>query len=347
MEKNEKSLFDDLISVDEPIPTNPLLNEVDDKPAPDPDEGEEDNTEEETGNNPPADPGEEGGEEADDRAIALFNFLKEEELVDATEFSGKPSDLVDILDSLPETMFYRAVESLPQDAQELLNYAFQLGEKADFAALKTFFDKYVEQPVQIDTDEQAESFLKNELKNNRLFKTEEKINKYIDDLIEKGELLATAKELDAEKQVTKDTARAAEMAAAEAARKQARVEAENFYKTLYEEVQNQPWQDSRKNTVLDNLIPEKVSAVNQLIMASPKAMIQLADIYSRFDSKRGEFDLTDLAIKADTKKVQEKKDSLVKDRASSVLSGITGKGGKAPKGGQSFWTHFEKVEETQ
>lgn len=346
MEKNEKSLFDDLISVDEFVPAN--LTEVDDNQAPDPDEESEEGeegTKEESGNNPPVEPGTEDGEEVDDRAIALFNFLKEEELVDATEFSGKPSDLVDILDSLPETMFYRAVQVLPQDAQELLNYAFQLGEKADFNALKTFFDKYVDQPVALETDEQAEVYLKNELKNNRLFKTEEKINKYVDDLIEKGELLATAKELDAEKQSSREAARATEVAAVEASRKQAKVEAENFYKTLYDEVQNQPWQDTRKNIVLDNLIPEKVSAVNQLIMKSPKAMIQLADIYSRFNAKSGEFDLTDLALKADTKKVQEKKDAIVKDRASSVLNGITSKGGKTSKGGQSFWTHFEKVEE--
>lgn len=339
--ENEKSLFDDLIAVDEPVAITP--DEQDDNPEP-----KEVELDEERGNNPPAEspPAEEpDAEEVDDRAVALFNFLKDEALTDVAEFSGKPSDLVDILDSLPETLFFRAVEGVHPDAQDLLSYAFQLGPNASAESLKKFFDKFSQtDSVEISSDEDAEVFMRKELSANKLFKTEEKINKYIDDLIEKGELLNTAKELSAERETNKAAARAAEVAKAEEARKQAKVEAEKFYKTLYDTVQEQTWTDDRKNIVLSNLIPEKVSQVNSQIMNSPKAMIQLADIYSRFNPKTGEFDFTDLALKADSKKVQEKKEALAKDKAGSILSGIT-RSGHAPKQGQSFWQHFEKVGE--
>lgn len=350
MEKNEKSLFDDLIAADEPIAITP-----DDK-----DEAPEIEVEspsiEEAGNNPPdegdaeppdaTDTTDADDEDSDERAVALFNFLKEEQLVDVEEFSGKPSELVEILDSLPETLFYRAVQSAHPDAQDLLAYAFELGEKADYNALKNFFEKWITPEVEVTDDTSAEAYLKQELKNNRLFKTEDKINKYIDDLIEKGELVSTAQELLAEKKGQVEAQRKAEIVKAEEARKQARVEAEQFYKTLYDTVQEQPWADSRKNVVLENLIPDKVAAVNQKIMASPKAMIQLADIYSRFNEKTGEFDLSDIALKAEGKKIQAKKEAIVKDKAGSILANITGKSGKpATKTGQSFWNHLSRVED--
>lgn len=356
MEKNEKSLFDDLIASDEFEAILP--DDQVDTPASE-DEGTTEDTREEAGNNPPDDTEDSPeiddaakdasddadtteSEEADDRAIALFNFLKEEELVDVEEFSGKPSDLVEILDSLPETLFYKAVQSVHADGQSLLSYALELGQDASYEKLKTFFEQYVEPEVSLDTEDAAEAYLKQALKGNKLFKTEDKINKYIDDLIEKGELVSTAQELEAEKSAARKAAQEEEIAKTKAAREQARIETEKYFESLYETVQSQPWADKRKEAVLDALIPQKVAELNQLIQKSPKAVVQLADIYSRFNPKTGEFDLSDLELKSASKKVVEKKEALIKDRAGSILSNITTKSGKSGKTDKSFWTAFEK-----
>jgi len=342
-----KSLFEDLIAADEPQLILP-----DDEDAPPTEEPKDAPSDDERGNNPPAteeessETSEEETEETDDRAVALYNFLKEQELIEGdTEFSGKPSDLVDILESLPDAMFMRAVDSVHPDAQQLLSYAFELGDKASFEALQKFFANYYEAPVALETDDDAEAYLKNVLKSNKLFNTQDKIDKYLDGLIEKGELLTTAQSIEEERRASREAAAKQATEQAAATRKQAEADAVKFYQTLYDEVQQQPWADTRKNAVLDNLVPQKVNEMNQLIMQSPKAMIQLADIYSRFNPKTKEFDLSDLELKASGKKAEERKEKLAKDRAGSILSGITAKEKPTKGAAQSFWGHLQKIEE--
>ena len=324
------SLFDDLIPYDDPTPQDDNLDEVEV-----PTEEEETSEAED----------ESIEEDIDDRAAALYNYMVESSIISEREgFKPTTENITEILDSLPEELFTTALSNVHEHAQDLLDYSFQLGPKATIENLKKFFDAYVApEELVIETEEDAYNFLKEELKNSKVFRTEEKLIKYLEDLQDEDTLLETAKEKLEEKQAALAEARKAEIEQVKQAKLEQEQQSRQFYQNIYETVDGLNWDKSRKAVVLKNIEPKEVSRKNQLILKSPMALVQLADIYSRFDEKTGQFDLTDFEMKTDSKATKAKKDELIKNKLESSLSKIRASG--KPNGSSgSFFSQFSKTD---
>lgn len=320
-----ESLFDQLIPFDEPQ------------------ELEEETTVEETTDEEEVEQTE-TSEDADDRVLAIYSYLTESNFIDEKEgFKGKPEELEEILEQLPTTLFDSALQEVHTDGQDLLNYAFKLGKDASIEKLKAFFDTYINQDsFNIEEEEGAYEYLKSRLSQTGLFKTEAKLIKHLEDLQEDDELIETAKELRQKEEAELATAKKAELERIEAEKQNAIKETQAFYNTITEQVKTLNWDNTRKSQVLKNINPNEVARKNQLIVKSPMALIQLADIYSRFDEKTGIFDLTDYELKLDSKETKTKKDQIIKSKLESSLAKIKQKSEQAEKQTSGFLSQFTK-----
>jgi len=319
------SLFDDLVPFDEP-------QEIQD-------DLETQTPEEEEIDTPDQHP-----DDVDDRVLAIYDYLTESNIIPKTdEFKGSPDELEQLLETLPETMFSSALQEVHEDGQSLLDYAFKLGKDATVENLKKFFQMYVEtNQYDLNDEEQAYNYLKDKFSQAKVFKSEDKLVSYLEDLQEEGDLLALAKEKFEEDKALRDAAKAKEIADLQETAKQEKENIQAFYTTINNTVKDLQWDKTRKNAVLQNMHPEEVKRKNDLISKSPMALIQLADIYSRYDETTGQFDLTDYEIKLDAKKTESKKDNILKTKLESSLNKIRTKSDSSEGNQGSFFSQFTK-----
>ena len=81
-----------------------------------------------------------------------------------------------------------------------------------------------------------------------------------------------------------------------------------------------------------------------MIQSSPMAVIQLADIYSRFNTETKQFDLSDFELKQESKKNLDMKDNAKKAKLDSILSKVkSGKNNVASSQQSGFFNQFEKT----
>lgn len=330
-----KSIFDDL---EEEAIQNPIaaIEEVIQKEEPQEVEIQEDEVEE----------GNDVGDEVeveDENVMALYNYLNDNELIPEIEnFKGSPTQLQEHLNKLPETYLNAAIQATHPDSADLLTYAFQLGDKADRTKLKEFFDQYVNvEEVDINNEDVAYSYLEEKLISKPGFKNPAKLAAYLDSHVEDGTLLDLAKEIKEEEDAVKLANKQKEIDLANA-NKLAQEEAQReFFTNLRTELDTYDWKKEKKEAILKNLEPKEATRKNQLIANSPKALIQLADIYTRFNEKTGEFDLSDLELKAKSKSVQKELEKLQKDKLTSYLNKSVNR--KAVNEKEGFLEQFKPI----
>jgi len=328
MEK--KSLFEDLIGFDEPVNLEePVEKEV-----------IEDTSEEQPTEDVAEDVVE---EEVDDRVKVLYDILVESNIIpEDEEFQPTVENFETLVADLPEQMFAQAVSTLPDFAQELLQLSFQKPDLSiqDFAE---FFDTYYLRPSSIEaptTDDEAYEFLKPLIMQTKLFPTEEKATRYLDDLLQDGLLLEKAQEVYNDQQQLVQQEKQEQLELVRQQKLQEEQQRVQFYEQLYDTVQSLDWDQARKQAVLENLKPDEAARKNDLISKSPKALAQLADIYSYFDEAKGEFDFSELGIRKVSQQVKATKDNIERDKISSHLSKIK----TNPKDpGGSFWSSFKQT----
>jgi len=279
----------------------------------------------------------------DENVMSFYEYLKDNSLIDEIEgFTGSPEQLQEHLNRMPETYLNAAISTLHPDSQALFDYVVALGDKADKNELQKFFDSYLNVEEADLTDESvAYNYLEEKLKTKTEFKNTARLIAYLDSLAEDGTLTELASEIKAEEDSTKDAAKKKEVETlkqAKAAQEEAQVQ---FFNNIKSELDSYDWKDAKKKEILNNLDPNVATRKNQLIAASPKALIQLADIYARFNEKTGEFDLSDYEIKAASKKVQADKEQKQKDKLTSYLNKSVKTKGTATKEG--FFNQFQQI----
>lgn len=327
----EKSLFDDLIDFDS---ATQMQGEIDTESTEEIIESEETETELEV----------EIPDNVDPDLIAHYEYLVQNQFIEPLEqFTVEAFE--EKLSSLPERYFDAAVSSLHSDSQDLLAYALQLGENASIDKLKEFFDTYyTNNALDLDNESIAYDYLKSKLESTKLYKSEEKLNAYLDSLIEDGSLIDLAKETYTEDQGTIEAKRQAEIEALKESNKQQTENVKQFYTDLYSELDSYDWKPERKQAIKKVLDPKTAAELNAEIAQSKKALIQLADLYTRFNRDTKEFDLSDFEIKANSKKVEENKDNLKKGHISSIVNKFKTKTAPVEKqGGTSFWNDLKPI----
>jgi hypothetical protein len=272
----------------------------------------------------------ESNDEPSDGVKVFYDFITESGVIDEIEnFDGSIEMLKQELESLPVKSFKKAVSSLPEFAQQVLNYVFS---KEDITVddFKSFIESDVE-PVykqfEITDVEEARKFLSDEYQRMGIYTDEEDLSEAIDLLEEKGTLLKTAKQLSDKRNAELKQVLDAKIQETEKQKEERTKSLEEENKRISEGIQKTltdlKWKESRKQAIFENLKPDVLQKKNELIRRSPKAIVQLADLYSYFDEEKGEFDLSKLVdAKANSKITAETKNRMQEDKFSSAIAGL-------------------------
>ena len=337
--EQEKSLFDDLVSADEPtLIEDETVEEVNDdsevidevqEPVTEPAEIEEDSNE--------------NAEEVDDRVEALYELLLENQIVAKNDgFKPTVENLQGVIESLPEQYFLQAAESLHPDAKDIAKSLFYLGENATKDEIVKLLSDT--QTTNIDDEDSAYTYLENKLKGTAGFKDDSRLAKYLQTLKDDDSLVDTAKEMFEEDVQNAEQTKQERLEQLKQQKQEREQQVKQFYKNIDAELKNLPWQQDKKQQIVQHLQPSKVEEINAMIQSSPMAVIQLADIYSRFNTETKQFDLSDFELKQESKKNLDMKDNAKKAKLDSILSKVkSGKNNVASSQQSGFFNQFEKT----
>lgn len=259
----------------------------------------------------------------------FYDFVTENGILDEIEnFDGSVETLKQHLEQLPYKSFKRAVESLPEFAQQIVNYAFskEISTPEDF---KQFMEEAVSANNQIVVDdvESARSYLEAKYRDMGIYASDDDLLESLDLLEEKGTLLKTAKVLAEKDNAANKQALSLRVKQEEEAKLEREAKSKEQAQKLSKGIENTfkelNWKQERQQAVLQNLQADVVNRKNELIRNSPKAIVQLADIYSYFNEEKGEFDFSKLLdVKIQSKQNVATKERMQKDKFSSALAGL-------------------------
>lgn len=345
----EKSLFDDLVSFDEPIEIETdeqvEIDRSEDIDSSDVQSDEIEDREDDTDETVES-VSEDNEEETDGRVEALYELLIENRVI-AKQNDFKPTldNLQGVLENLPEQYFLKAAEELHPDAREIAKALFYLGENATKEEIVKMLDSTDYTPtVNLDDEDSAYNYLESRLKDTKGFKDKAYLTKYLNTLKDEDTLVDAAKQLYNEELQEAEQSKQSKLEQLKQQKVQREQQVKQFYQSITDELNTLPWQQDKKKQVIEYLQPNNVERINSMIQTSPKAIIQLADIYSRFNVDTKEFDLSDFELKTDSKKNNMMKDNAKKAKLDSILSkvksGKSNSGDSSPKG---FFSQFEKT----
>lgn len=339
----EKSLFDDLVSADEPTP---VIEQIENEAIEESNDVSETDVEVQESDVEPIETEEPSNEtaEKDSRVEALYELLLENQIVaKKDDFNPTLDNLQEVLEELPEQFFLQAAESLHPDAREIAKALFYLGENATKDEVAKLFSSTPE-TLDLDSDEKSYNYLYDKLKGTKGFKDESKLRKYLDSLKEDESLVDTAKEIYEEETEEQKKTQQSKLEEIKEQKRQNEERIKQFYKNINDELKSLPWQDDKKKQIVDYLEPARVEEINKQIQSSPLAIIQLADIYSRFNPDTKQFDLSDFEIKTDSKRNAAMKDNAKKNKLDSILSKVnSGKNNTNNSSNTGFFNQFEKT----
>ena len=242
--EQEKSLFDDLVSADEPtLIEDETVEEVNDdsevidevqEPVTEPAEIEEDSNE--------------NAEEVDDRVEALYELLLENQIVAKNDgFKPTVENLQGVIESLPEQYFLQAAESLHPDAKDIAKSLFYLGENATKDEIvKLLSDTPT---TNIDDEDSAYTYLENKLKGTAGFKDDSRLAKYLQTLKDDDSLVDTAKEMFEEDVQNAEQTKQERLEQLKQQKQEREQQVKQFYKNIDAELKNLPWQQDKKQQI--------------------------------------------------------------------------------------------------
>lgn len=267
-------------------------------------------------------------EDADDQAIGTFKTLIGKGILEEGEdkFNGTWEQLEERMSELPQQIATSIVEGMPEPARNLIDFAMSKGDDLTLEDIKTFVkledEDFKSSNLEINNLEQARNFMSKKLKDQGL--GEDAINAALDAMEDKGEegFISKAKE-----QADKlKTSKAADLARQTKLDKEQREidnrEYENLIMTQLKELN---YTDEKSSQILSNLNSNTIRTKNELIRKSPKALIKLADFYSHFDTKTGDFNLESYIKSRDSKGVENYKKNIMKDNFNSSGARSTSK----------------------
>ena len=264
--------------------------------------------------------------ETDDDAIGVYKTLVDKGIVSESEdFKGTWEEIDSMMDSLPEKAMDAVIESMPDTAKSLVEFALNkpnvtLEDLKEFVSL---VEKDQEVSLVIDNLDKAKDLIRKEYGSSF---DEDVIESMLDTLEDKGEdyVIKKAKELQTKKEL-----QAEKLLEATKSEKVAMLEQQKkFTQTLNTELSNLNYKPSRVQAIRQNLNPQVIARKNEMIRQSPKAILALADIYSYFNEETKEFDLSALSKETESKAASRIKDKMIRDNFNSSKGKGTAKSKK-------------------
>lgn len=232
-----------------------------------------------------------------------------------------PEWIEEQINDAPRKLVDIAIKNMPQDAQTVLGY---IANKPDFTMkdLVEYTKQYVPNEIDVESAQGARDYLKSNPAFTKLYDGEE-LEEELDRLEDNDKLVAKAKRLkeaDDVKKVEGATKLAQETKAQE---EQRLAQQKDFAKQIRQEVDSLQWQESTKQEIFENLKKERVQFVNSKLQNNPKAVVQMAHIYSFFDEEN-DFDelFSKLEGRESSKKAQQTKDKLQKSKLSGLVKTV-------------------------
>jgi len=335
-------LFDSLPEEGLELPDEILtINNPDDKPEdvgidlPDDLEGTE--SPDEPTKEPDEEPDEpEYSEEADEAAIGYYKSLVSKGfLEESEEFDGTFDTLEQVMDkSLPkiaaessEVLNYVAEQiylNAPEPLQKILQFAF-LKPDTNYDELKTFVNNLspaLEEVPEVKDAQGARNYLEGEY--SKMITNRTALKAALDTLEDSDEdtivqeanvrIKATNADLKAQQKALSDRM----IEDAKTAQENERAAQEQFSQSVYTELKNTGWTDKRQKSLSHFIGSGKVADTIRQASLNPKAFVQLADLATYFDAKKGEFDFKAYIDHYASSKVKDIKNSAFKDNFGSA-----------------------------
>lgn len=222
----------------------------------------------------------------------------------------------------PRKLLEVAITSMPQDAQVVLGY---IANKPDFTMqdLVEYTKQFVPNQVDVETMEGAKQYLKSNPAFAKMYDADE-LDEELDRLEDNDKLLTKAKKLKEAEDSIK-IAEATKLAQQTKEQQEANLaKQKQLAKELNVQVDSLGWKEDTKRSVFENLKSERVQFVNNKLKENPKAIVQMAHIYSFFDEKTGFDKLFEvLEGKSKSKKAEETKDKLQQSKLSGLVRTVT------------------------
>lgn len=260
-----------------------------------------------------------------DPVVETYSILKDFLPLNEIEDPNEDKLRQELSTEVPQKLFMSFVESQADELQELLSYGVNLPQDGNInQKLGEYFNKYMkpqDKEFDLETPEGARQYLESsEEFNDPFLGDNEERDLVLDRLEDSGKLVERAKKyktrvdnrLSKEKEQTRLQAERDN-----AKRKEEEIKYRNSLKT---EIEKMPWDMNMKQRTIQNLSSKSISTKNTEIKKSPRAIVQLANIYQYFEN--GNFDkLFDILEGKDTsKKNKSKQKTIAKDSLSKKLN---------------------------
>jgi hypothetical protein len=253
-------------------------------------------------------------EEEDSNAFALFNTLKEKNIIpyeDGEEIKSW-SKLEERLAEIPQLITKSIIDESPEHTKKLFQYAFTKGNDLTKEDLKTFINTYLDDvsDKEIETNDEAREVLKKMYASQGM--KEKSINAVLDTLEDDDELIEEAKKFKVGNKADKLIQDAEQEVST---RKQAD---ETFIKNIQKDLSETGWQKDRVEKVTKELSSNVINTKLSELAKDSKGLIQLANFLSYYDLKSKNFNFEAFVNQTFSKDAEKLKTSILKDNFNSA-----------------------------
>lgn len=243
----------------------------------------------------------------------FYDMFKEQGILPEKEVNSF-DDLTDEInkykEELPNQVREAIINEAPEISKNLLDFVMTKPNVKREDIIEFLSAEAEDETINnIETDEQAREFLKAEY--TKILGDETAAEASVDAFEDKGQLQEKAKALFQNK---------AEKLREQASQEREQLEAAQtqFYNDIEQQFESQTWKPEHKTKVMDSWRQGSFVQVINDIKAKPKALVQLMNILSYYDSEKEEFNMDTFFTKASTKKVNDIRERIVNSSQKSA-----------------------------
>lgn len=254
------------------------------------------------------------GENADALAVQTFNQLKEHGIIDDdpnNPFDGSWEKIDQALATLPNRILATMVEEAPEIGKQLIKFAFSSENLTveDFKQFaKTYLDEVENTTSEIETMDEAREYLETIYKERGMRPSA--IRAALDALEEDDALIEEAKQ-ESDKNKENKHKQTDQLIAQKQKEDFDRAESQRqFVSKISEELESTGWNKQRVERIKTIMSNNNLGTLLNKTIASPKAIVKLADFLDYYDEKTGDIDYSKFMTKAETKQAKSFKEKV-------------------------------------
>jgi hypothetical protein len=248
----------------------------------------------------------EESEEGLESIRVFYDMFKEQGILpekDVNSLEDLTSEIDKYKNELPNQVRDAIINDAPEVSRNVLDFAMTKPNVTREDIINFLSAEAEDQKINsIETDEQAREFLEAEY--TKLIGDDTAAKTAVDALEDKGQLQEKAKSMFQDRAAKLQEQAIQEREQQEAAQLQ-------FYNDIEAQFESQTWKEDHKNKVVESWKQGSFVDVINDIKSKPKALVQLMNILSYYNSDEQEFNMDTFFTKASTKKVNDVRDRII------------------------------------